>query len=1168
MRRLLPLLLLLLLPSELLAQSHPVFYQSAAEKAVRAQMKADYEADADCPTDATTLPDVDCTPATAGGQYYNTIRAEVVANNRYGDYGSRGAWMYRTCKEAGDPEAVCNAYRDQAYGKILPDPLQKAPGVKCGNNMTQGYVLHVVNYDQLYDGLTTQQRSDFMEALTNTTEVCLTGALTALADSDLSTGGYFGAAAFHCATESYNTRMNGYWNDSARKLGGYVATAENLTSTWRNAMKYYVNVFAEGGDWFESNHYNLGTMKIMLQGWSAIKSCRGQDDYPEIAAWLPTAAEAFMSDVTPGLDMLTSQPYQWGDESHPRDLITEYRWETASVMSGLLPDGDVRERIQDWVLDYYESAPGGFAGADSISPRFNMGLWNPYATRGDHTTGALYHWSPGPGVLTKRTSWTDGHFLGSFWDVKPHYQHYGSSFGGLAWWRGTGANGGWVITHPHSYGGPGIDSRGTNALQISGMPVQLSRGAVEYKKVRAEQDNLTHGFTYITGTQGGYPLGTGAYNGPEPHLMEHSRSLVFLPGVDSLVVYDRANSKDATTLPYFNTTGRPLAQRNYMQSRPRKVLTWHMPVSPTLGANYAEWIPTNAAVGTARVTMIKPTSPSIAIEYEPTVWPAGMYGDVSNSNWSPNERKYHIAVQPPTIQQWDTFLSVVQRHDGTPNTVTAVDDPSHSAEGVLITKGTVNRLLVFNAIQGPDLLGCTRAGSNCNWKTGNVATLDAVRMREAGYSVTFTVAGGSTTKALLFDLNPGTEWDYKINGGATQDMSLDADGVGVVDITPTGAVTLEVISSGVIPVAVVTGSLSVGQRTAAYSVQLTSSGGAGSPTWSVTAGTLHDGLTLTAGGLLSGTPTVAESRLITFQACDPDPNCATRQLTLDINEVPPLITTIDLPGGAVGTPYSAPLDVTLGTGPYVWSLASGTLCAGLSIASGGVISGTPTTAQTCNFTVRVTDAEALTSTQALSIVIAAPNLGNLIVKVEPGSDSAVIHYGVAAIKFSDSCTVVLKDAGVTPLASVTTMSGPPRRTLIFSGLNSNHPYSVEVDCTDAATEADVFFTTMSPVSDSRTFNMDLRASSTIWSEAALVDGTRNSLRVTVFLKVQPDDQVVEFTKRMDDAACSKTTHFCRVPLTDITTGPYESWYEWRVGAGESDWLLATTQNMPGYISVP
>ncbi|MHC4712244.1 MAG: putative Ig domain-containing protein [Planctomycetota bacterium] len=84
------------------------------------------------------------------------------------------------------------------------------------------------------------------------------------------------------------------------------------------------------------------------------------------------------------------------------------------------------------------------------------------------------------------------------------------------------------------------------------------------------------------------------------------------------------------------------------------------------------------------------------------------------------------------------------------------------------------------------------------------------------------------------------------------------------------------------------------------------------------------------------------------------------------------ITTTSLPNGQVNVAYSETLQATGGVTPYTWSVISGSLPAGLSLtASTGEISGTPTTEETANFTVQVTDSQdpADTDTQALSITI-------------------------------------------------------------------------------------------------------------------------------------------------------------------------------------------------------
>lgn len=83
----------------------------------------------------------------------------------------------------------------------------------------------------------------------------------------------------------------------------------------------------------------------------------------------------------------------------------------------------------------------------------------------------------------------------------------------------------------------------------------------------------------------------------------------------------------------------------------------------------------------------------------------------------------------------------------------------------------------------------------------------------------------------------------------------------------------------------------------------------------------------------------------------------------------PAISTETLPDGTIDVAYSQALAAT-GFGSLTWELASGSLPAGLTLSSGGTIAGTPTGAETANFTVRVTDQAGRTDTQALSIVVA------------------------------------------------------------------------------------------------------------------------------------------------------------------------------------------------------
>ena len=85
------------------------------------------------------------------------------------------------------------------------------------------------------------------------------------------------------------------------------------------------------------------------------------------------------------------------------------------------------------------------------------------------------------------------------------------------------------------------------------------------------------------------------------------------------------------------------------------------------------------------------------------------------------------------------------------------------------------------------------------------------------------------------------------------------------------------------------------------------------------------------------------------------------------------ITTTSLAPGTVGIGYAQTLAATGRIAPYTWSVTSGSLPSGLSLAPAtGVISGTPATAGTSTFTVQVADAEStpVTATASFTLTVA------------------------------------------------------------------------------------------------------------------------------------------------------------------------------------------------------
>lgn len=175
------------------------------------------------------------------------------------------------------------------------------------------------------------------------------------------------------------------------------------------------------------------------------------------------------------------------------------------------------------------------------------------------------------------------------------------------------------------------------------------------------------------------------------------------------------------------------------------------------------------------------------------------------------------------------------------------------------------------------------------------------------------------------------------------------------------------------PITITTTSLPDGTRTFPYDASISATGGNGTKTWSITSGALPDGLSLASTtGRITGTPTVAGMFSFTVQVSASGGNSTSRGLSITIDQPSISVEPQFLPSGIIGISYNAALQASGGNGgPFTFSLASGALPAGISLASDGVFSGTPTTAGSFKFTVEVTDGEQVAS-GSYTVGVSAP----------------------------------------------------------------------------------------------------------------------------------------------------------------------------------------------------
>ncbi|MHB1846420.1 MAG: putative Ig domain-containing protein, partial [Deltaproteobacteria bacterium] len=176
------------------------------------------------------------------------------------------------------------------------------------------------------------------------------------------------------------------------------------------------------------------------------------------------------------------------------------------------------------------------------------------------------------------------------------------------------------------------------------------------------------------------------------------------------------------------------------------------------------------------------------------------------------------------------------------------------------------------------------------------------------------------------------------------------------------------LSVGSGTLAVATAQLPGGQLGAPYDALLSATGGDGHYRWSVSQGSLPEGLSLDpALGVIAGTAAASGTSQLTDEVKDGSGHSATMPLSLQIGALalPLAVVTSVLPGGSFGVPYEIQLVATGGAPPYQWSVAAGTgqTPPGVALSADGTLAGSPAADGAFVFQAQVTDAS---GKQALS----------------------------------------------------------------------------------------------------------------------------------------------------------------------------------------------------------
>ena len=152
------------------------------------------------------------------------------------------------------------------------------------------------------------------------------------------------------------------------------------------------------------------------------------------------------------------------------------------------------------------------------------------------------------------------------------------------------------------------------------------------------------------------------------------------------------------------------------------------------------------------------------------------------------------------------------------------------------------------------------------------------------------------------------------------------------------------------------------------------SGGTTPYTWSLVSpgsGPFPAGLSINSSGWISGTVTGATGVFTpTVKVTDSAGAATTTTLSMTINPAPTITTASPLLNATQSISYNQTLAVAGGTSPFTWSILAGSLTPGLTLSSGGTVSGIPAQAGNFSCMIQVTDGSSISVSRFYTLTVA------------------------------------------------------------------------------------------------------------------------------------------------------------------------------------------------------
>jgi large repetitive protein len=336
--------------------------------------------------------------------------------------------------------------------------------------------------------------------------------------------------------------------------------------------------------------------------------------------------------------------------------------------------------------------------------------------------------------------------------------------------------------------------------------------------------------------------------------------------------------------------------------------------------------------------------------------------------------------------------------------------------------------------------GCGSSGGSRNQGLSSssvaVTVTPSSAAMDAGTSLNFkaTVSGDSTSSGVSWAVTGGGT----LSNQTTSSVTLTAPAnPGTITLTATSKANTSKGTKVTVTVAdkpqIGATPLPNGVSGQPYSAALSVSGGTAPFKWSVSAGNLPPGLNLNAStATITGTPTATGTYAFSLQTVDSStpPQTATQPETIVIN-APLAIAPVTAPTATVGNSFIFAISATGGATPYTWSIAAGSLPAGLTLnAVTGAISGVPTTAASASFTVKVSDsaspAQSATASGTITVANGLHVTGSSVPDAVSGSPySAVLSVTSGVNPVTWSITSGTLPGGLSLNSATGTISGQP-----------------------------------------------------------------------------------------------------------------------------------------------